>query len=182
MVNPNQDARDGRGKYTRTLEGAEKDAAAADLRSKGYTYQRIADELGYSDKKNAWTSVQRCLKAVIEEPTKEVLALELGRLDAELERLNGLEDSVRAVLERKHITVSNGRIIKLPNPDTGDEEPLEDDGPVLQAVDRLLRIEESRRKNGESRRKLLGLDAPAKTQVSGGVTFEIVGVDLDQLR
>lgn len=83
-------------------------------------------------------------------------AFELGRLDAALVRLNGLEDAARQVLEREHITVNNGRIIVL------DGSPLPDDGPVLAAIDRLIKVEDARQRNSESRRKLLGLDAPAK--------------------
>jgi hypothetical protein len=73
-----------------------------------------------------------------------------------------MEESVRQVMARKHITVNNGRVIRAPNPDTGEDEPVEDDTFVLQAVDRLNRIEESRRKASESIRRLLGLDAAVK--------------------
>jgi hypothetical protein len=52
---------------------------------------------------------------------------------------------------------------------------MQDDGPVLSAIDRIVRI-------SESRRKLLGLDQPAKTQVSGGVTYEVVGINPDDLK
>ncbi|MGW8679649.1 hypothetical protein ACWGNN_01020 [Streptomyces sp. NPDC055817] len=83
-------------------------------------------------------------------------AMELARLDGSLERLKGLEDAARRVLEREHITVNNGRIITL------DGSPLPDDGPVLAAIDRLIKVEDARQRNSESRRKLLGLDAPAK--------------------
>ncbi|MFE4671105.1 hypothetical protein [Streptomyces sp. NPDC056723] len=83
-------------------------------------------------------------------------AMELARLDASLERLKGLEDAARRVLQREHITVNNGRIITL------DGSPLPDDGPVLAAIDRLIKVEDARQRNSESRRKLLGLDAPAK--------------------
>jgi hypothetical protein len=51
---------------------------------------------------------------------------------------------------------------------------LEDDAPVLAAVDRLLRIQ-------ERRAKLLGLDAPVRADVGGKLSYEIVGVDLGQL-
>lgn len=169
-------AHDGKGRYVRTLTAAQKDAAAADLRSKGWTYQRIAEELEFADRGEAHHAVGRVLKATLKEPGEAVRTLELERLDAELERLNGLEAAVHTVLAREHITVSNGKVIYV-----GDE-PLLDDAPVLQAVDRLLKIEESRRRNGESRRKLLGLDEPAKTQVTGTVQYEIVGVDMSTLR
>src|SRR5690606_41267190 len=54
-------------------------------------------------------------------------------------------------------------------------EDVLDDGPILQAVDRLIKI-------GESRRKLLGSDAATKMDVSGTVTSRIIGVPDDGLR
>ncbi|MFI1166553.1 hypothetical protein ACH4UM_23855 [Streptomyces sp. NPDC020801] len=96
----------------------------------------------------------------------EYRALELARLEAQLERLHNMEASVRRVMGRKHITVSNGRVIKAINPDTGDEEPVEDDSFILQAVDRLNRIEESRRRTSESIRLLLGLNMPVKVDAT----------------
>lgn len=92
----------------------------------------------------------------IDPKVDEWRAFEMGRLDAALVRLDGLEAAARQVLEREHITVNNGRIIVL-----GDA-PLPDDGPVLAAIDRLIKVEDARQRNSESRRKLLGLDAPAK--------------------
>lgn len=96
----------------------------------------------------------------------EYRTMELARLEASLERLLNMEESVRRVMARKHITVNNGRIIRVENPDTGEEEPVEDDTFILQAVDRLNRIEESRRKTSESIRRLLGLDMPVKVDAT----------------
>jgi hypothetical protein len=67
--------------------------------------------------------------------------------------------SVMGVLEREHVTVSHGKIVVTPDPDTGEERPLIDDAPILNAVDRLLRIQ-------ERRARLLGLDAPVKRDIS----------------
>lgn len=92
----------------------------------------------------------------------EYRAIELARLEAALERLRNMEESVREVMARKHITVNNGRVIKAINPDTREEEPVEDDTFVLQAVDRLNRIEEQRRKTSDSICRLLGLNMPVK--------------------
>jgi hypothetical protein len=96
----------------------------------------------------------------------EYRTLELARLEATLERLHNMEESVQRVMARKHITVNNGRVIKTINPDSGEEEPVEDDTFVLQAVDRLNRIEESRRRTSESIRRLLGLDMPVKVDAT----------------
>lgn len=173
-----QQQRGHKGKFTSApLDVAERRAAAARLRGEGLSYRAIADELGI-DVKTAFSDVKAAVQSVVEAPAKEVVRVELARLDDELLALDRLEEDVRKVLDREHVTVSHGKVITL----EGDTEPLHDDGPVLQAVDRLMRIEEQRRRNGESRRKLLGLDAPAKSQITGGVTYEIVGIDPELLR
>jgi hypothetical protein len=43
---------------------------------------------------------------------------------------------------------------------------MEDDGPVLQAADRLLKIEDARRRNGERRAKLTGIEAALKVDAT----------------
>lgn len=96
----------------------------------------------------------------------EYRALELARLEAALERLHNMEESVRTVMGRKHITVNNGRVIRILNSDSGEEEAVEDDTFVLQAVDRLNRIEEQRRKTSDSICRLLGLNAPTKIEAT----------------
>lgn len=181
MANPNQTARDGRGRYVRTLETAERDAEAARLRGLGYTYPMIAEMLGYPNRIAAREGVEKVLKEAVTEPAEQLLTIELQRLDAELVRLDDYEYAARQVLERNHVTVSHGKVISAINPDTEREEPLLDDGPVLQAIDRLVRIEDARRRNAERRAKLLGLDAEQKISLSGGVRYEVVGVDPEDL-
>jgi hypothetical protein len=110
----------------------------------------------------------------------EYRTLELARLEAALERLHNMEESVRTVMARKHITVNNGRVIKTINPDSGEEEPVEDDTFILQAVDRLNRIEESRRRTSESIRRLLGLDMPVKVDATVTETTQ-VDIELAEL-
>jgi hypothetical protein len=81
--------------------------------------------------------------------------------DVETQRLAAAEQAAWQVLRRKHITVQHGRIVR---DDTG--EPVEDDAPVLNAIDRILRI-------SERRARLLGLDAPARIEVSDAVDADI---------
>lgn len=154
-------ARDGHGNFARTIDTVRRDVAAAELRAKGWAYQRIADELGWSSKGDACRAVQRVLKETQQEAGDELRVMERERLDR-------LSEAAWAVLDRQHVTVSNGQIVRL------NGEPLADDGPVLQAIDRLLRI-------SESRRKLDGLDAPSRVSVDA-VTIgeEITGI-LDRL-
>lgn len=148
----------GNGRYVRTRQSAQRDAEALAHRSRGLSYRDIALTMGMASVSSAHASVQRALAATI--PTEDAAAVRT----LELDRLDTMQAAVMAVLERKHVTVSNGRIVYL------DDEPLEDDAPVLAAVDRLLRIQ-------ERRSKLLGLDAEQKVNVSAGVRYEIVGID-----
>lgn len=169
---PTQKSRSSNGRFLRSPDTVIRDAEAARLRSQGKTYQQIADELGFGHRREAQGAVDRALAEVIREPAEAVLHFELERLDAELRRLDALEEKVAAVLNARHITVSNGRVIT--HPET--ELPMEDDGPVLQAVDRLLKIEEARRRNGERRAKLTGIEAAVKVDAT---VHEVTQQDLE---
>lgn len=136
----------GDGQFVRSLTTAQRDAEAARLRTQGWTYQRIADHLGLKQRADAYNAVKRVLDATVREAGEDIRALELERLDR-------LEAAANEVLEREHVTVSNGRVVVL------HEAPLPDDGPVLAAIDRLLKIQ-------ERRARLLGLDAPTKQNIT----------------
>jgi hypothetical protein len=96
----------------------------------------------------------------------EYRKVQLARLEAALERLHNMEESVHKVMARKHITINNGQVIRVLNAETGEKETIEDDTFVLQAVDRLGRIEEQRRKTFDSISRLLGLDMPVKVDAT----------------
>ncbi|TDC47651.1 hypothetical protein E1281_25970 [Actinomadura sp. KC345] len=152
--------RGGDGKFTRSPETAERDAEAARLRGRGLSYRKIAAELEM-DVSSAHAAVQRALRAIVEEPAEDARALELERLDTALA-------AVMRVLEADHVVIQHGKVVEL------NGQPVPDDAPVLQAVDRIVKI-------SESRRKLLGLDAAQKLDVGGGITYEVVGVPQDDL-
>lgn len=133
--------RTGNGRYKRTLEGAEHDAECARLYDRGHTYRQVGEIMGVSESA-AHRAVQRVLEATVREAGDALRETELRRLDA-------MYVAAMDVLEREHYTVSNGQIIRLHG------EPLLDDAPVLQAIDRMLKIQ-------QRRAKLLGLDAPTK--------------------
>ncbi|MFF8901679.1 hypothetical protein ACF082_29830 [Streptomyces lydicus] len=162
--------RDATGKFTRTLASAQRDAAAAALRAErpAVPYREIAERLGYADGGAAWRGVRRAMRDAAIEPVERLIETEAAELDA-------LYVEAMEILGRNHITVNNGRVITMTDPDTGREVPLPDDGPKLAALNTAVKIR-------ESYRKLRGLDAATKTEVSGGVRYEIVGVDMDQLR
>lgn len=136
------------GTFGRSAETAERDAYACSLRMRGLSYRQIAEDMGYHNHSGARTAVERALKAIVQEPAEDLRTLELARLD-EMWR------ACIKVLETTHYTVSEGRLIWI-GPE-GQEHPLEDDGPVLATIDRMLKIQ-------ERRSRLLGLDAPTKVK------------------
>jgi len=142
------------GQFTATVETAELDAEAARLRSRSMSYRAIAEQLSCSVSV-AHDRVQRGLAAVRSEPAAALVALELAKLDR-------LEEHLLAVMEREHPLCQHGRVVTGP-----DGEPLTDPGPPLAAAAQLVRC-------SESRRKLLGMDASVKVDLSGGVRYEIV--------
>jgi DNA-binding CsgD family transcriptional regulator len=159
--------RDGRGKYRRTTDTAEREARACELYNRGYTYRRIAAELGV-DVKTAHGYVQSAMRAIIEEPAKEAR----DKLRA---RLEYLYERAAEVADREHVTVSHGKVITTRDPETGDDKPLLDDAPVLQAIDRMTRLT-------ERLAALDGLNAPQQVTLGGEVKYTVVGVDVEQLK
>lgn len=150
------------GRFQRNPATAARDAAAADLRSAGRTYQQIADELGYCDKKEAWEGVRRAVRDVIKGPAERLISLHL-------ERLETLYEAALEVLEADHVVVSHGQIVR------GDDgQPLKDTGPKLAAI-------REARSTLDSFWTLTGMKKPAKVEHSGGVTYEIIGVSPEEL-
>jgi hypothetical protein len=144
------------------------------MRTEHRPYAEIATELGITAKV-AEADYRRALEALKreqDERAKFAVAQQLAVLDT-------AQQAVFGVLRHKHVTVSHGKIIAkwtgryLTDPETGDVlrddddrplreyEDLQDDAPVLQAVDRLIKIE-------ERRARLRGLDAPVKVEVDSG--------------
>lgn len=161
-------------------EVAKRRDAAVRMRNDGKQYPEIAEALGYKTPAAACQDVSRALEAHLTELAESVEILR----ERELQRLDELYEVAIAVLRRQHLTISNGKVVRIGEPDVDDEgqafiaegrgELVLDDGPALAAIDRCVKIE-------ESRRKLLGLDSPAKVETTGAVSFRIEGVDLADL-
>lgn len=157
------------GRFERSIHTVRRDAAAAEYKADHpeATLREIAERFGYYDKSEARRGIERA-KADVARPA---IAKLIGDESAELDALYA---EALAILQRNHVTVSHGKIITCRNDDTGNDEPLLDDGPKLQAIQMALRVR-------ESYRKLHGLDQPAKQEISGGVKYEVVGVDPEDL-
>jgi hypothetical protein len=145
---PRKDAQPGK------HEGAaDRRQQALDLRKQGKSYRAIGDELSISEAQ-AHRDVKAALARLAElelASAEELRALELARLDT-------LAVEAWRILMSTHPYISGGKVL---SGFTTEGKPigLTDDGPKLQAVDRLLRI-------SESRRKLLGLDAAPKVPLN----------------
>lgn len=136
------------GRFTRTLEGAERDAEAARLKSRGLSYSQIARNLSYETASGAYKAVQRALAAVPAEDVDELRRIQSEQIDA-------LTAKAIEVLESTHYAHTvHGDLVRGP-----DGEPMIDSMPTLHAIDRLLRL-------AERRAKLMGLDAPARHEVT----------------
>lgn len=146
------------GQYAKSADTAERDAEACRLRLRGLGFGEIAKQLGYSDQAHAYQGYRRAMDAIIREPAEQVREAELLRLDA-------LWTHALAIAERFHVAVSNGRVVYTGNG------PVKDDMPALQAIDRLLKIQ-------DRRARYLGLDAPTKTEVRH---VDAVDAEIEQL-
>jgi predicted transcriptional regulator len=144
-LHPKHVRQDGRYKFMSTPEHYETAMKAAEMRSLGMTYSAIGDALGLT-KTGAYQAVKRALKEIPVEGVHDLRTIEQAKLDR-------LERQYNQVLSRKHYKVgNNGKVV------TGPEgEPLLDDGPRMQALDGLLKVQ-------QRRAKLMGLDAPTVSE------------------
>lgn len=145
----------------RRIETRITDAKALELRRRGLSYAQVAEQMGWKSQAASYYAVQRGLADTAKEASEEVRAIELARLD-ELTRVG-----YRVMFSTHYVTTQSGRLAA--HPVTG--ELLVDDGPVLAAMNSLIRV-------AERRAKLLGLDRPIKHEVR---TIDAIDARLEEL-
>lgn len=157
--------RNGSGRFQRDLQTVRRDAAVAEYLADhpGTTYKQLAELFNFGHRKDAHNAVLRA-KADVARPAISKL------IGDESEELDALYTEACAILQRRHVTVSHGKVIMWRNPETGDDEPLQDDGPKLAAIRVALDVR-------KAYQDLHGLKQPAKVEHSGGVKYEVVGID-----
>ena len=96
--------RAGNGKFIRTAATIKRDHKAAELRGQGFSFQRIADELGFASKGKAHEAVMRAYADIPSEETEQAKRLDLERIDR-------LIENAWAIMLRDHVTVSQGRVV-----------------------------------------------------------------------
>lgn len=150
------------GRWVRGEASIARDAEALRLRSKGWTYRRISEHLGYGGEGN----VHRAIKVRTHEMMAPALDEYRQVMDSQLDELHA---AALEVLEATHLKVNNGEVVYA------NGEPIKDDSPVLAAVTTILKVL-------DRRAKLWGLDAPVKSEVGlHGVHYTVDGVDMDQV-
>jgi len=173
--------RDGKGKFTRTPASAARDAEAAALRAKGRTFEQIARELGFASRAKAYEAVRRAYADIPYEAVEEARQLDLERIDRLIEHC-------WAVMERDHLTVSQGKIVgKRIGWERDDDgtilrdadgapipvyEDLLDDGPGMTAVREIRGLL-------ERRAKMTGYDAPSRFE---HLTIDAIDAEIRKLK
>lgn len=159
--------RGGDGQFRRTAQTVIRDARAAELHGQGWSYQRIADELGFASKGHAHSAVQRAYADIASEGAEQAKK-------ADLERLDRLIEQAWAVMLRPHYAVANGRVVRRFTGVERDEDGIErldadgkeipvfedvmDDAPILAAVAHIRALL-------ERRARIYGYDAPARSRI-----------------
>jgi hypothetical protein len=152
-------AHDGKGRFIRHVDTVERDAQACRMRSEGYTYTQVAEELGYYGKNDAHRAVQRALMDVIQEPAEELLAIEVMRAQERYLR-------AKHIVETDSPVVSHGKIVY---DDAG--RPLIDHMQKLAALDRMERA-------ADKLAKLCGLYAPKQVEI---LTMDVIQAEIRRL-
>jgi hypothetical protein len=148
----------------RSAEQMEKDQRAYDLFRRGLSYRQISAEMGYRTPSAAYSAVRRAARDNAADP-----------LDAEEQRqafYDRYQDYRRAaqrVLATRHyVTTQSGKLVDGP-----DGEFLVDDAPVLQALDRLVKVD-------DQELRLRGLYPPARARIEV-VDDEVARALVDQM-
>lgn len=158
------------GKFDIKPSAAIVDARCCELRTLGYSYREISEELQINVAR-AHSGVRKGMASVLKEPAEAALALEMNRLDRLERNWNDMLNRYRhacAMFEKWEAEEEQRRLNGEDPSQTGNPYPDPEIG--TKALAGLLKVM-------ESRRKLLGLDQPAKVQVAGSVEYTINGVD-----
>lgn len=152
-----------------SIKQTERRAEVLRLRLDGHTLQAIGDRLGIRAD-SVHDIITRALRDMTQEPSEQLLSIELARLDSlYVEAMNVLRSFTPLLHNGKIVQIPvinrDGEIVK--DPETG--HPLtciaEDKAARLAAIAAAVRVM-------ERRAKLIGLDAPSRMQADFNVTTD----------
>lgn len=152
-----------------SIKQTERRAEVLRLRLDGHTLQAIGERLGIRAD-SVHDIITRALRDMAQEPSQQLLSIELARLDSlYVEAMNVLRSFTPLLHNGKIVQIPvinrDGEIVK--DPDTG--HPLtciaEDKAARLASIAAAVRVM-------ERRAKLIGLDAPSKMQADFSVTTD----------
>jgi len=155
--------RGGDGEFIRSPDTATRDAKACELRAYGWTYDKIAKELGYVDRSHARQGIERAMLAIVQEPAEELIKIHL-------ERLREMYRTAREIMVARHMLVQHGKVVTWGAED-GHQVPVEDPMPRLADIDRMAKVL-------EREAKLLGLDAPKQIEF---ITLDAIQAEIRRL-
>ena len=141
--------------FARDFDLSVQDAMVVDLKHSGLSFQQIGHRLDIS-KAAAFRGYERAIRRVPARAVNEYREDMYARIAL-------AREAVMDVLTARHVTVSNGIVVHT------EGKPLEDDGFVLQAVDRLLKLD-------DQEAKLRGAYPKTEVNLSGSVRYEVVGL------
>jgi hypothetical protein len=159
--------RSGNGRFRRTVDSAARDMRAAELHGKAWTHERIAAELGFGSRGRVSEAIERAFSQIVTPGAAEAKCTDLERLDRLIEKN-------WEALERQHVSVSNGRVVRRFTGVERDEDGIErldadgkeipifedvlDDGPIAVHSAVIVRLI-------ERRAKMYAYDEPAHSRV-----------------
>jgi DNA-binding CsgD family transcriptional regulator len=162
----------------KSIREAERRAEILRLRLDGHSLSAIGDRMGIRAD-SVHDIITRALRAMTQDPSQELLTLELARLESLYAEAMSAVRAFTPVLHNGKIVQipvidSNGQTVK--DPESG--QPLtcvaQDRQPVLAGIACAIRI-------SERRAKLLGLDAPIRAQTNLTVSSDEPERDLSKL-
>jgi len=120
----------------RRIEAAKRRARALEMRAEGQSFRAIAEQLGFAGPAGAFRTVEKAMSALVEEPAKQVLQVELDRLDRATELAMAMISAGKStgIDQLLKIQERRSRLLGLDQPErkdvTSDNKPL-DSGQVM---------------------------------------------------
>ena len=134
-----------------------------ELRDEGLSFREIATEVD-RDVAAVWRHYKAAMDNVPAPAAEAHAARAEARKEAQLRRIDMQREIHEAIIMAAHKTVTvSGKVLDV-----------EDHGPVMQATDRLVKLD-------DQEAKLLGLNAKTQIEHTGDLTYRVLGVDTEDL-